>query len=610
MAIPRDRISPPDWFGNVRAGYAIHNILGMRPELSLWLIRWDGGEKLDWMELTDPHRRLKPYHYEIYFGKEPMRDQHYLRGFAEAQKHDEVLVRELFGFVDLIYCLPVDRERRTFLYAGQFSRREPDWETLSQQWRQLSGLEPASANLDFVSFVRMALTVPVLEEPLLGAVQEFMKLYSAFLTSGEDRGEIQRRVDGLNRQYFSQLWPIEDWIDSAISPEKFQITPWYYERKLTDWMKEGLGIMRLPTTALALMPVDSRTEPLDPVQTLVRNFAIQRACVAFAREMPETAATRLQDYGVSIITSAEPGKNSARARLELRERAHRFQTFVRDRFKVRSIVGIGSSLSPGSPLSSSHREATLALHMGVQLEQDVLFYEEHASVGPLRYADLQRAADALNDAFERGSTIETRLASDRYVQVALSYSAERIEVVRSQFLAMLFQLLARVERRYPLRPEARDSFAAELTAKLEASPSLYQVIEGFNEGLQRLDVMGSKAVHGPKVLRLEATLQYLRENFRESLRLPDVARKAGFSVPVFTRAFKQATGTSFLAYVRLLRVEHAKKLLATSQMTTEQIAQVCGFQSQHHLLRSFKKVTTKTPGEYRRAHSIDGGDDE
>jgi transcriptional regulator GlxA family with amidase domain len=57
--------------------------------------------------------------------------------------------------------------------------------------------------------------------------------------------------------------------------------------------------------------------------------------------------------------------------------------------------------------------------------------------------------------------------------------------------------------------------------------------------------------------------------------------------------------------VRALRVEHAKRLLATSQMTTEQIAQVCGFQSQHHLLRSFKKVARQTPGAYRRAHGLD-----
>jgi AraC-like DNA-binding protein len=341
------------------------------------------------------------------------------------------------------------------------------------------------------------------------------------------------------------------------------------------------------------------------VQALVRNAQIQRACIALARSMPDTAATRLQDYGVSIITSTEPGKGSARTRVELRELAQEFQTFVKEKFHTRCFVGIGNTLSPGASLHASYREAILALHMCAQLEEDVLFYEEHPGAQALRYADLQRAADALTDAFERGSNIETRLASDRFVQIVLSYSTERIEVARSQFLALLFQLFRRVERRHPLPTDARDAVANDLTGALEQAASMYEVIESFKEALQRLGLMASKPVHGPKVLRLEATLRYLRENFRESLRLPEVAKKAGFSVPVFTRAFKQSTGTSFLAYVRSLRVEHAKRLLATSQMTTEEIAQVCGFQSQHHLLRSFKKVARQTPGAYRKAHAIE-----
>jgi AraC-like DNA-binding protein len=597
----------PDWMTGIQAAYAVHNVVAARPELPFWLIRWDGDRALEWIELTTPDGRKKPFHFEIFFGKEAQRDEHYLKALAEAAGEDRAVLGELFGFCDLFYALPADGSRRTFLLAGQFCRAQPDWEGLSTQWRQLSGLEPASANPDFVAFVRMALGLPVLEAPLQHAVGEFMKLWAAHLTASEDDATLATQINDLNREYFSNHWPIEDWIDNVISPDKFQLSPWYYEGKLTDWMKEGLGISRLPTTALALMPVDARTEALDPVQALVRNAQIQRACIAFARGMPDTAATRLQDYGVSLITSTEPGKGAARARVELRELAQEFQRFVKDRFHTRCFVGIGNTLSPGSTLHPSYREAILALHMCAQLEEDILFFEEHPSAQALRYADLQRAADALTDAFERGSNIETRLASDRFVQIVLSYSTERIEVARSQFLALLFQLFRRVERRHPLPTDARDAVANDLTSRLEHAASLYEVIEAFKEALQRLGLMASKPVHGPKVLRLEATLRYLRENFRESLRLPEVAKKAGFSVPVFTRAFKQATGTSFLAYVRSLRVEHAKRLLATSQMTTEEIAQVCGFQSQHHLLRSFKKVARQTPGAYRKAHAIEEG---
>lgn len=596
--------SEPAWLTELRTAYAVHNVVGIRSELPFWLIRWDGKRGLEWMDLGDPKDRPKPFHFEIYFGKEALRDEHYLEAIDQARRTKQVVLRQLFGFWDLFYALPADPDGRTFLFAGQFCCEQPTWDSLSEQWLELTGLKPASANQDFVEFVRMALSLPVLETPLLDAIKRFVKLYAEYL--GNNRGAaLAARIDAVNSEAISRLWPIEDWIDRAIGENKFLLPPWYHEGDLTDWMKEGMGISRLPTTALALMPVAARTEALNPVQSMVRNAQIQRACIELAREMPETAATRLQEYGVAILTSAQRGKSPARARIELRERAEKFQAFLRDRFGVRSLVGIGPTVAPGSPLHPSLRGAVQALHMCVQTEEDLLFQDQDPSDGELRYGDLQKAANAVMEAADRENPAEVRLASDRYVRSVLSYSHERIEVVRSLFLATLFQLFARIERRYPMRTDARDQFVDDLTVRLESAQSLYEVIEGFRESLQRLCFVSSKALHGPKVIRIEATLHYLRQNFAERLRLPEVARKAGFSVPAFVRVFKEATGTSFLAFVRALRVESAKKLLTTTQMTTEQIAQSSGFQSQHHLIRSFKKVMGQTPGAYRAQHTLE-----
>jgi hypothetical protein len=306
-----------DWMGALRDAYAIHNIVALRPELPLWVIRWDGGSRLDWMELTDPHQKLKPFHFEIYFGKETLRDEHYLRAIEEARASDKVVLKELLGFWDLFYALPADEERRTFLYAGQFVRQQPDWDSVTAQWRTFAGIEPASANPDFAAFVRMTLGLPVIEDPLLDALRTFLTLYATYLTDRGGSPRIQEAVDALNREVFSNLWPIEDWIVSALSPDKFQLTPWHHDGRLTDWMREGLGIERLPTTVMTLMPVDPPDEALDPMRTLVRNAQLQRALIAYARSMPETAATRLQDYGIAIVTSTEPGRNAVRSRLDI-----------------------------------------------------------------------------------------------------------------------------------------------------------------------------------------------------------------------------------------------------------------------------------------------------
>src|SRR5262249_17919911 len=159
-----------------RNAYAIHNVLAVRPELPFFVVRWDGERRLEWMDLSDPRQRLKPFHFEIYFGKEALRDQHYLEALARAGHRKQVGLKPPFGFWDLFYRIATEGAQHIFLYVGQFYREPPDWATISAQWRELTGQAPASANPDFVHFVRMALGLPVLEPSLLEAVGKFVEL--------------------------------------------------------------------------------------------------------------------------------------------------------------------------------------------------------------------------------------------------------------------------------------------------------------------------------------------------------------------------------------------------------------------------------------------------
>ncbi|MDJ0762775.1 MAG: AraC family transcriptional regulator [Myxococcota bacterium] len=597
-----------DWADNLKNAYAIHNVLSSRSELPFFIIKWNGEKHIEWMELSDPRHQPKPYHFEIYFGKESVRDAHYLEALKAARARDQVVLRNIYGFWDLFYKLPADSSGQTFLFAGQFLQEAPKWTSLCKNWRELTGQEPVGANRDFVKFVRMTLSLPVLEPDLLKAFKKFVKLYGKFLSGKAHKNDIQRDVDQLNTDVLSRLWPIDDWVNSVLSSDKFRLPLWYYDGELADWIKEGMGIVRLPTTAMSLLPIESRSQLYDPAQALLRNAQIQRACIAFVRNLPETAATRLQDYGISIITSSKKGKSRARARLELKERAERLRAYLAERFHVHSVVGIGRTQNGGTSLYESHKEAVLAAHMCVQLGKNVLFHDELDGRKRLRYTDLQKLADTLVEVLDRQNSAELKVASDLYITVALQYANDRIEVARGQFLATLFQLLKSVKRKNPMRESAFNSFVLELTSRVEAARSIEQVIESFNGAIQRLSFVSDKVWRGSSVMLLESTLQYLKDNYFENLPLPMIARKTGFSVPAFTRVFKQATGTSYLSYLRSIRVEQAKKLLTSTPDTIEQIAQACGFHSQHHLIRSFKKVAGQTPGAYRDAHAIRGND--
>lgn len=594
-------MSSEPWFDEVRSYYWVHNIVHLHRELNFWLIRRGEDDALTWMELNIEGQHIQPFHFEIFYGCETVRDDYYLQTMTQCTRESRMIVGRLHGFCDLFAPVPADPEGQTFLHAGQFLTLPPTWNGLCDSWKSITGREAASANPDFVRFVKMALQLPIIREPVVGGLERLCELFAQYLTRTYDPTTHYEEVDKVRRAVFVKHWPNTDWVYSAVSTEKFRLTPWYHEGRLADWMREEMKIERLPTTVMALMPLDPPDEERDTVEVMVRNYGLQRELIRYCFDMPHTAGNHLGDYGVFFVTSADPRKSTAAARAELRDRARELQEFARKE-GIRAVVGIGPSVPPGEPLAPSYQEAVHALHLCVQLEKDILFFDENftGETRMVKYTDVNASMQALLESFEHAAPDATRLASDKYVREVLILSGERLEVVRSHFLATLFRLIAGVQKRHSINPKAVDQLAEELSQRLEEASSVSKLIEAFKDVLNRLSFYASRALEGPKSIRLAASLQYLQDNFAEQLRLPEVAKKAGFSVPAFSRIFRQATGTSFLAYLRNIRVEHAKKLLRTTSLPTAQVAISCGFQSPHHLIRSFKKVTGQTPGEYRR----------
>jgi transcriptional regulator GlxA family with amidase domain len=67
----------------------------------------------------------------------------------------------------------------------------------------------------------------------------------------------------------------------------------------------------------------------------------------------------------------------------------------------------------------------------------------------------------------------------------------------------------------------------------------------------------------------------------------------------FTRRFKTATGVRATQYWQQLRIEAAKELLSSSNLTIQEIADQVGYQDQGHLTRLFKRDLLLTPKVYR-----------
>ena len=100
--------------------------------------------------------------------------------------------------------------------------------------------------------------------------------------------------------------------------------------------------------------------------------------------------------------------------------------------------------------------------------------------------------------------------------------------------------------------------------------------------------------------RLQRIAQYIEAHLSEELSLEDLAAEVCLSPFHFARAFKAATGTAPHRYLTDRRIERAKSLIAEGRLSLAEIAHVCGFSSQAHFTRWFKRIVGTTPGAYRK----------
>jgi AraC family transcriptional regulator len=99
--------------------------------------------------------------------------------------------------------------------------------------------------------------------------------------------------------------------------------------------------------------------------------------------------------------------------------------------------------------------------------------------------------------------------------------------------------------------------------------------------------------------------ELLQARYREPVSLADLAAATGRHPAYIATAFREAYGETVGDCLRRLRVHHASRSLAQTDLPIAEIALASGFGNQSHLTRVFKRVTGITPAAYRRRR---GGD--
>jgi len=87
---------------------------------------------------------------------------------------------------------------------------------------------------------------------------------------------------------------------------------------------------------------------------------------------------------------------------------------------------------------------------------------------------------------------------------------------------------------------------------------------------------------------------------KPALKVKDLAQKVGFSESQFRRLFVQWVGMPPHQYLHQHRLQHAQRLLETTDITCAEISRQLGFSSLSHFTQTFKSTFGVTPARHRQ----------
>lgn len=98
-----------------------------------------------------------------------------------------------------------------------------------------------------------------------------------------------------------------------------------------------------------------------------------------------------------------------------------------------------------------------------------------------------------------------------------------------------------------------------------------------------------------------AVRRYIDLHFKETLTLEQLAEEGHMNKYYLSHAFKREYGVSPINYMISRRIEESKYLLAETDLSMSQIAQLLGFSSLSYFSQVFRRTLGSSPMEYRQS---------
>ncbi|HEU5140107.1 MAG TPA: response regulator [Bacillales bacterium] len=312
----------------------------------------------------------------------------------------------------------------------------------------------------------------------------------------------------------------------------------------------------------------------------------------------------LQDYGLSYtVLQMREGEycviieRTQKEHSSIQEWANKLRTVVNQHLKLDVSVGVFESYVQIEQLAKAYKIVQRDLHLTPDKHENqlVLTYDEVRQGKEIDYFlwdKVERIVSELKNG-DRDKSTQALMNLKKDLQLVSEESLVHIE----QILHYLSLHLLREMKDLGVIDDNKEEAVWKKLKRTSGNKDLMNVIEQLVN--DSMDAFFKKKKSETLMIAAE---DYMNRNLGDDFGVNEIANYLGISPSYFSMLFKQYFNETFVEYLTRQRMERAKTLMVTTNLSIAKMSRQLGYSDRRYFTKVFHKYTGKNPSEYRETY--------
>lgn len=364
-----------------------------------------------------------------------------------------------------------------------------------------------------------------------------------------------------------------------------------------DIDEAGMGVFVFKIDSMA----DSKEEGFEKSAQIIH----LRICKMIKEILPDCYKRVIfQSHNNEVVTIYNSSESLSDTIRDITVCAEEIKNMLRRETGISVSAGVGRIYPTLGDAALSYQEALKALNYRLVYGNNTVMYIDYVEMKEWKhthlFSNINEVLTNIQDVLWTGKSDEVIKLIDRTMSNVLNYKGIPYHYIQ-QVYCQLLSVLLRTIYEMNILPEELYGTSIHLYGELLKRNTFEEADHWYKDLVIRV----CTAINEKKAVRISNVISdainYIKSNCNRDLSLSEVADRVNLNPSYFSRLFKEETGTQFVEYVRIAKMDLAKELLKSSNKKIYEICEDLGFLNVQYFSTVFKNTVGMTPNEYKKS---------